>query len=210
MSKKDLTEIVVILDRSGSMSAIRSDTIGGFNTFIESQKNENIEGNATVTLVQFDDKYELLYSHKPIKEVPLLDVRTFVPRGSTALLDAIGRTLLEVDSGIRLQDESERPNKVMVIILTDGQENASKEFTKTHIVELINEQENKGWKIIYLSADINAFTDAASYGIAQNNTFTFDATGSGTKRAFTTMSNSTSQYRNTYSTDSSGNPNTTI
>ena len=131
--RQDYTHIAVILDRTGSMESIRDDTIGGFNTFLKKQKAE--PGTATLTLVQFDtqDPYEVIHQFKPIGEVPELNRETYVPRASTPLLDALGRGVNDLEKNLSEIKEEERPSKVIVIIVTDGQENSSREFRKEQI-----------------------------------------------------------------------------
>lgn len=176
------TEILVVLDRSGSMSSIATETIGGFNTFIDEQKK--VEGKARVTLAQFDNIYEVVYQAKKLKEVPLLDNKTFVPRGYTALLDAIGNTILVQKARI---DEEKWADKVILVILTDGGENASKEISNQRVKELTKEAQDAGWSIVYLGANQDSFEVATSYGIntksANNAVANFSATGAGVRGA---------------------------
>ena len=161
MPKKDHAELVCIIDRSGSMEAIRSDVIGGFNTFIESQRQ--VPGTASVTLVLFDNQYEVAYQNVDLKSVENLTDKTFVPRGTTALLDAVGRTINEVGARLAKTDEHDRPEKVMVCILTDGMENASKEFSRTKIHEMITHQrDNYQWEFSFLAANQDAFAEAVT------------------------------------------------
>ena len=136
----NLTEIVFLIDRSGSMGGLETDTIGGFNAFIENQKQ--IEGDTAVTTVLFDDKYELLYNGIEAEKVKLSNKEYFV-RGSTALLDAIGKTIIDVGYRLSVMEESQRPAKVIFVITTDGMENASKEFTYKKVKELIKHQQEK-------------------------------------------------------------------
>jgi len=123
--KKDYTHISIILDRTGSMETIRDDTIGGFNTFLNDQKKQ--PGIATMTLVQFDtvDPYEIIHKFKPIQEVPELTHETYIPRASTPLLDAMGRGINDIEKSLAELSEEERPSKVVVVVITDGMENAS-------------------------------------------------------------------------------------
>lgn len=163
MTDKNKTEIVVVLDRSGSMAGIASDMRGGFDTFIAEQKK--IPGECSVSLIQFDDHYEVVYQGKPIEAVPPLKLD---PRGSTALLDAIGRTIN--DTGVRLAKlpEALRPGKVAVVIITDGHENASREYTKAQIETMINVQRGTfAWEFFFLGAQQDAIAVAKSYGIPQ-------------------------------------------
>jgi hypothetical protein len=153
-NKQTQTEIVVILDRSGSMSSIGKSTVEGFNTFLNEQKNS--EGEAFLTLVQFDDRYEVSYKSTPINEVnPLILNETFVPRGSTALLDSIGKTIEEL--------ETERD--VILVIITDGFENASRTYKKEAIMKMIEAKENEGWNVLFLAANQDAISSGASIGV---------------------------------------------
>jgi hypothetical protein len=153
-NKQTETEIVVILDRSGSMSSIGKSTVDGFNTFLNEQKNS--EGEAFLTLVQFDDRYEVSYKSTPINEVnPLILNETFVPRGSTALLDSIGKTIEEL--------ETERD--VILVIITDGFENASRTYKKEAIMKMIETKENEGWNVLFLAANQDAISSGASIGV---------------------------------------------
>jgi hypothetical protein len=125
---KDETDVTVILDRSGSMEAIQSDVIGGFNRFLRDQQHES--GECRLTLVQFDDQYDVVYTARSIADAPRLMDHTFQPRGSTALLDAIGRTIDATGARLAALSESNRPDRVMLVIVTDGLENASTEYTR--------------------------------------------------------------------------------
>jgi hypothetical protein len=155
-----------------------------------------LPGDALVTLVLFDDKYEVPYRNKPINEVPLLTDKTFVPRGSTALLDAIGRTINHVGTILDSLVEDERPEHVIVVILTDGEENASHEFTNEQIKEMITHQTDVyNWQFIYIAANVDAFATAAQYGINLNSTYNFEATREGTQTAYRTMSHAVAAAR---------------
>ena len=163
---------IFILDRSGSMQSCWDDTIGGYNSFVDSQK----ELGGTMTLVQFDHEYSVTYTAKPVAEVEPLTRKTFVPRGSTALLDAMGRTIKEWKG-------SAAPT---VIILTDGLENASTKYTKAHIKDLVEQKEKEGWVFMYLGANHDAFEEAQSLGIAPTRTLNYDPNR--TPEAFTQLS----------------------
>jgi hypothetical protein len=172
MTKPNFVEIVVVLDRSGSMETVRTDTIGGFNAFIEEQKKNKV-GDVKVSLFQFDNVYETVYNGKPINEVPALTKDTFVPRGMTALLDAVGRAITDVGARLAQTPEEERPSLVIFVILTDGQENASKEFKIEKVKEMIKHQtESYSWQFVFLGADQDAF-QAAQMGIGSSNTFNY-------------------------------------
>lgn len=197
MSRKNHTEIVCIIDRSGSMSSIREDAIGGFNSFIESQKN--VDGTASVSLILFDHEYNVVYENIELSEVESLNSDTFVPRGSTALFDAIGKTINSVGNRLHNTSEENRPEKVMVCILTDGCENASIEFTNENIKEMIEHQREKySWEFSFLAANQDAFSGAKSMGISDQYTMNFMSTGDGTRSAMKTMSDYTSSYRTSF------------
>jgi hypothetical protein len=179
------THIAVILDRTGSMESIRDDTIGGFNSFLKSQQSE--KGRATMTLVQFDsrDPYEVIDRFRPVGEVTPLSRKTYVPRAATPLLDAIGRGIVDLDASIAGLGSSERPSKVVFAVVTDGQENASREFTSEQVEALIREKkEEDGWQFVFLSADLAAIGDAVSVGVDRDATMLFDKDAVGSERAW--------------------------
>jgi uncharacterized protein YegL len=159
--KSDLTDIILVVDRSGSMQDIRTDAEGGVNAFIENQAKES--GEALLTLVQFDTEYEFLHTGVPIKNVTKYNL---VPRGSTALLDAVGRAINETGERIAKLDEAYRPGLVVFVVMTDGLENSSREFSKSKIKEMIrHQQDNYGWQFTFLGADQDAFAEANAMGI---------------------------------------------
>lgn len=180
-----VVEIVAIMDRSGSMGMIRDDAIGGFNGFLEQQKA--LGGNASLTLVLFDDKYEVPVKGVSIQDVEPLTRETFVPRGWTALNDAIGRSLNEL--------EAKNPDKAIILIITDGAENGSTEFNSQTVKEKIKAAEARGWEVIFLAANIDAFAAGGSLGISGSNTYAFAANSAGVAQAFTSMSVRSSSYR---------------
>lgn len=192
--KENLTELVFILDRSGSMSALTDDTIGGFNSLIESQKAE--EGEAFVTTVLFDDKYELLHDHVNIKDVQPLTRKEYFARGMTALLDAIGRTINTIGERLAKTPEEERPSRVVIAITTDGFENASKEFTKKQIKDMIEHQQSKySWVFMFLGANMDAVSEAESLGIRGTMARTYTNSSRGVETVYTAMSASMSLAR---------------
>ena len=167
--KPDLTDITLVIDRSGSMDEIRSDAEGGVNAFIREQAQQ--PGEALLTLVQFDDQYEFIHRGIPIKDVPPY---ALVPRSGTALLDAVGRAINETGERIAKMPESDRPSLVVFVIVTDGQENASHEFTKAQIKAMIDRQQTKySWQFTFLGADQDAFAEAGGMGIAAGGTANF-------------------------------------
>ncbi len=191
--EKDYTEIICIIDRSGSMASIKDDAIGSFNTFLKTQKK--LPGKATLTYVQFNTEYEVMYENMPLKDVPELNSNTFIPRGCTALLDAVGRTIDTVDRRIKNIPKKKRP-VVIVCILTDGEENSSTEFKTNQIKTLITNKENKHqWEFIFLTANQAAFSEAVKMGIESCYTVSFQATASGTSYAHGCMGTLVSNYR---------------
>ena len=190
---RDLTEIVFLLDRSGSMGGLESDTIGGFNGFIEKQRQQ--EGDTIVTAVLFDDRYELLWNGIDAVKAKLTEEDYFV-RGCTALLDAVGKTILDVGYRLAKTDENKRPGKVIFVITTDGLENASREFTYEKVRELIRHQQEKySWEFIFLGANIDAVKEADSMGIAMDNAYSFEATETGVDEMYCFVSEAVSEKR---------------
>ena len=189
-----LTEIAFVLDRSGSMSTVAESAVAGFNEFLRDQ--QTAPGRARFTLVLFDDEFLVPIDAKPINEVAPLDSLTYVPRASTALLDAIGRT---VDGlGVRLAStaEPDRPGKVIVAILTDGYENASRKYTQHDIAERIRHQREKyGWEFLFLGANQDAIATAAAMNIAAGSAATFQADAAGAKASFKSASRKASALR---------------
>jgi hypothetical protein len=169
--RDNFTRIAIILDRSGSMQSCRESTVAGFNEFIRTQAE--LPGEAKVKLVQFDDRYETVFDMN-LKSCPELTQNTFSPRGSTALLDAQGRTIVELGRELAALPEHERPAKVVVVTLTDGLENASKEYTLDRIGELIREQRDKyNWEFVFLGANQDAIATAAAMNIPQASAMTY-------------------------------------
>jgi hypothetical protein len=175
--KENSTRIAIILDRSGSMESCKESTVAGFNEFIRTQKE--IAGEVNVKLVQFDDQYETVFD-KPLKDCPELTQSTFVPRGSTALLDAQGRTIIELGRELAALAEQERPSKVIVVTLTDGLENASKEYNLEKIGEIIREQRDKyNWDFVFLGANQDAIATAAAMSIPMPSAMSYSTSKAG-------------------------------
>jgi uncharacterized protein YegL len=192
--REDYTHICCITDRSGSMSNLVGDVIGGFNQFLEDQKKES--GTATMTYVQFNHEYELVHSMKPLDQIEPLTRETFRPRGSTALLDAIGRTVVTAGEQLAKMEEKDRPAKVICVIITDGAENDSSEYRLEQVREMIKHQTEKyNWAFLYLGADANAFNDASEMGFAVGNVIHFAATGRGAKAAYGAVTRGVASYR---------------
>jgi uncharacterized protein YegL len=191
MTKPNSSEIVFVIDRSGSMSSISGDMEGGFNEFIKQQKE--VQGECKVTLVQFDDSYDVLYSGTLLENVPPLKLE---PRGSTALLDAVGRTIH--DTGVRLaaMNECDRPSQVLFVIITDGHENASREYKREKVFDMITHQREKySWEFVFLGANQDAIATATSIGISATNSVTYDQNSIGTKTIMSGLSSNVKAYR---------------
>jgi hypothetical protein len=174
MTRSDLTHIYFLLDRSGSMQSIKTDTEGGFAAFIEEQRKA--PGECRVTLAQFDNEYDVVYADRPLADVPALDLQ---PRGSTALLDAMGRAVTEAGARLAGLPEDQRPGTVIVAIMTDGMENASKEWTHAAIKALVTQQSGQwGWQFMYMGADQDAIEVGAQLGVARDHSVTYGRTKS--------------------------------
>ncbi len=192
--KKGLTELVFILDRSGSMSGLEDDTIGGYNSFLNKQKKE--VGDCIITTVLFDDKYELLHDRINIKGiVPITDKEYYV-RGSTALLDAIGRTINKIANAQKYTAKEEQAEKVMFVIITDGMENSSREYGYNKVRQMIERQKEKyGWEFIFLGANIDAVETAARFGIGADRAADYHADSKGTQLNYEVISEAVSCFR---------------
>lgn len=187
------TEIIFVIDASGSMSHLVGDTIGGFNGFIESQKA--IEGKATLTTVLFDSTWKILHDGIDIHEVKPMTTSDYVAGGMTAMLDAIGEVINRVQDR---HDElgSEKPDNVLFVITTDGEENSSKKFKKSQIEKMIKHQTNgHGWKFMFLGANMDAVKEARDIGINSNYATNYTYTAQGTSGVFATMDCVTSSLR---------------
>jgi Mg-chelatase subunit ChlD len=190
---KDATHIAVLLDRSGSMEAIKDETISGFNHLLRDQKAAG--DNASFTLVQFDsESTDVVHESMPIRDVPDLNGDTFQPRGSTPLLDALGQTIDSTGRALAAIPEANRPDKVVFVVITDGQENASHQFTKGRVKEMIDHQtQTYNWKFIYLGANQDAFAEAGAVGIAVGTAANYAPMNA--ERAFAGVSFNVAKYR---------------
>jgi hypothetical protein len=173
MTDSNKTEIAVILDRSGSMASIKADMEGGFAHFVAQQ--QALAGECVLSLYQFDDQYDVVFEDLPLRNVPPLSI---VPRGSTALLDAMGRSIARIGARLAAKPDSARPGCVIIMVITDGQENASCEVTREALKQSIEHQRNNyNWQFMYLGADVSAFAEAESIGIAAAARYSPDARG---------------------------------
>lgn len=191
---KDATEIIVVMDKSGSMNGRRTDAIGGFNTFLADQQKE--PGEANLTLVLFDTTYDIPVSGLPIKNVAPLTEETYIPGGGTALLDALARAITETGNRLVNLLEDDRPDKVICVVITDGQENSSVEHTKEQVAKMVTHQEEKyDWAFMYLGTGVDAFHEAQAMGIKGSMTSAFAGDSVGTRSAYAGTSKGVSGYR---------------
>lgn len=195
MANLELTRLVFLLDRSGSMQAIKSDVEGGFAAFIEEQRSAT--GECTVTLAQFDTAYEVVYRNVPLEEVPALNLQ---PRSSTALLDAMGRLITDVSAELAALPDEERPGTVIVAIMTDGQENASSDWTRPAIKALVQMHTNQSdWQFLYMGADQDAVEVGTGLGVQSHQSLTYSKGKS--RDAMAAASVNVRSYRNAKSFD---------
>ena len=179
MTNPDLRLITIVLDRSGSMRTVKDDTEGGLRAFLDEQRNA--PGRTIVTLRQFDTEHETVFSYVPLADVPPFELR---PRGGTALLDAIGSTIATVGEHLAELPDEDRPGEVVLVVLTDGHENSSTEWTLDQVKESITHQSEKyGWVVMFLGADQDAITVAADMGIHRATSLSYS--GANTRRSMT-------------------------
>lgn len=192
--KKDLVEMVFILDRSGSMSGLEKDTIGGFNQMLEKQKA--LPGEALVTTVLFDHHYEMLHNRKPVKEVSKLTKEDYFVRGTTALLDAVGKSINHLIGIYKTTKPDLKPEKTIFIITTDGMENASKTYDYKQVKQLIeNQKEKYNWEFIFLGANIDAHEVAGQFGINEDRTVNYHSDEEGTLLNYEVISDTLKELR---------------
>ena len=177
--KKNLTELVFILDRSGSMAGLEADTIGGFNAMLEKQKAE--PGEAIVSMVLFDNRSEVIHDRLPLEKVPAMTRKEYYVRGCTALLDAVGGAIHHIGNVHKYAREEDRPERTLFVITTDGMENASRQYDYRRVKELIERQKEKhGWEFLFLGANIDAAKEAARFGICADRAVNYHADRKGT------------------------------
>jgi uncharacterized protein YegL len=190
---KNLTEIIFLLDRSGSMGGLESDTIGGFNGFIDRQCKQ--KGETRLTAVLFDDQTEILWNGVDANHARLTDEDYYV-RGCTALLDAVGKTISEAGRRLSQSEEGEKPGKVIFVITTDGMENASQEYTYEKVKRMIEHQKEKySWEFIFMGANIDAAQEAQSLGISIEDSFSFEASNDGVDKMYDMVCDAVSERR---------------
>ncbi|MDR1542591.1 MAG: hypothetical protein LBU32_32370 [Clostridiales bacterium] len=195
--KEGLTEIVFILDRSGSMHNLVSDTIGGYNSFIKNQ--QEVSGEAILTTVLFDNQYELLHDRVDIKAVSPITSKEYYVRGATALLDALGFSIMKIGDVFNSLPEECRPEKVIFVITTDGQENSSKEYTYSAIRALVEKKKKEcEWEFIFLGANMDSIPEAAKLGIQASNAVSYHSDHEGESLKYRSVSKAVSGYRQSH------------
>lgn len=192
--KENLTEIVFILDRSGSMSGLEEDTIGGFNSLIEKQKKEN--GKAYISTVLFDSRSEVLHDRVSLDKINPMTREEYFVRGSTAMLDAIGDAIHHIGNVHKYSREEDRPDKTLFIITTDGMENASRRYTAEKVKNMIERQKkNYGWEFLFLGANIDAVATAGMYGIEKDMAVNYNSDKKGTELNYQVLNDAISHVR---------------
>ena len=192
--KKNLTEIVFILDRSGSMAGLEADTIGGFNAMIRKQKAE--DGEAYVSTILFDNYTEVIHDRVDIQKIQPMTSKDYYVRGCTALLDAVGKSIRHIRNVHKYAREEDRPEKTIFVITTDGMENASKEYSYDQVRRMIeHEQEKYGWEFLFLGANIDAAKEAARFGISEDRAANDHADHQGTAVIYEAMSEAVCNVR---------------
>lgn len=192
--KKNLTEIVFVLDRSGSMRGLEADTIGGYNSLIEKQKKE--EGEAYISTVLFDDKTEVLHDRVSLHKIRPMTDKEYYVRGCTALLDAVGGAIHHIGNVHKYAREEDRPAKTLFIITTDGQENSSRIYTYEKVKRMVERQQKKyGWDFLFLGANIDAVKEAGRFGIRANRAVNYECDSKGTEVNYKALSRVVSSVR---------------
>ena len=196
--KPGLTEIICVIDKSGSMESKLEDAIGGFNGFLAEQQRE--EGEALMTLTLFDTDYNIIHDGVPVADVPRLTADTYRPGGMTALLDALGRTIDKVADRIHDAPGDERPERVVVVVITDGLENSSREYRRDQVAErIVRRRDEDGWEFVFLGADLESIREAQSMGIEHTSVGT--TTGADLSKSYTTVSRIVSLVRRGHDLD---------
>jgi len=204
--KNGLTYIIFVIDRSGSMESIRTDMIGGFNSFIKSQQDAKL-GDCRVFAYKFDTQYEAMFEDVDLNKVSLLNLDNYIPRGGTALYDSLGKTIIDIGTKLSAMKEEDRPEKVLVITITDGEDNShlvweslitgdSLRFDSTKVKEMVEHQKLVySWDFAYIGANQDSWAVASSMGYSVGTTMDYEATPAGTALAFAALDNSALRYR---------------
>lgn len=192
--KNNVTELVFILDRSGSMHGLEGDTIGGFNSLIEKQRKQ--DGECYVSAVLFDDESEVLYDRVKLSEIPLMTDRDYVTRGCTALIDAIGGAVHHISNVHKYARPEDVPENTMFVIMTDGMENASKRFSSDQVKKMVEQRKEKyGWEFLFIGANIDSVETAKNYGIGADRAVNYHADRKGTGVVYEAVSNTVCRMR---------------
>lgn len=197
--KKNLTELVFILDRSGSMNGLEKDTVGGFNSFIEKQKKQ--KGECLVSLVTFNSHSEVVYDRVLLNEIRKMKLDDFVPSGCTALIDAMGDSIKHIKNVHKYIRKEDIPEHTMFVIMTDGLENDSHKYTSDEVKKLVSKQKEEGWEFIFLAANIDAIETAKQYGIKEDRAVNYHSDVKGTATNFNVLSKAVTKLREEGSID---------
>ncbi len=192
-NQNNMTELVFLLDRSGSMAGLEQDTIGGFNAMIEKQKKE--QGSCYVSTVLFDGESEVLHDRLPLTEIAPMTERDYMPRGCTALLDALGDAMHHIHTIHKYIRKEDVPARTLFVITTDGQENASRRYDSSKVKKLIEQHEKSGWEFLFIGANIDAIETASHYGIDARRAVDYRADGQGTQVMYQAVSEAVSRVR---------------
>ena len=191
--RKNLTELVFILDRSGSMAGLEQDTIGGFNAMLRKQRGE--AGEAIVSTVLFDNESKVIHDRLPLDKVPDMTEKDYFVRGCTALLDAVGGAIHHIGNVHKYAREEDRPEKTVFVITTDGFENASRRYTYEKVRAMIEQRKEQGWEFLFLGANIDAAREAARFGISADRAANYHADATGTGVIYDTVSEAICRVR---------------
>lgn len=195
MTKQGFTAIAVVVDESGSMSPLHDDTIGGFNTFLKEQKE--LPGEAILSLVKFNTTVTKVHDCALLKDVKPLTKEDYIPLGGTSLFDALCVTINSLGNKLSAMKEEERPSRVVVLVITDGQENSSREFSASQVKELVQEQQSKyNWEFVFIGANIDAFAAGTSLGFSGKQTAQYTASSAGTHKLYANVSRGVAAVRN--------------
>ena len=191
--KKDLTELVFILDRSGSMHGLEGDTMGGFNSFIEKQKE--VDGECLVSTILFNSQSKVIYDRVPLREVPEMTRKEYVPSGSTALIDAMGDAIHHIRNVHKYIRKADVPEHTVFVIITDGQENDSHRYSSDEVKRMVSQQKEKDWEFLFLGANIDAVETARHYGIDEDRSVRYLNDRKGVEKNFEVLSKAVSMKR---------------
>ena len=192
--KKNLTELVMILDRSGSMGGLESDTIGGYNSMLKKQREA--EGEVLVSTVLFDDRTEVLYDRVPLEKLPQMTEKEYYVRGCTGLLDAVGGAVRHIGNVHKYAREEDRPEKTIFVITTDGLENASREYSYDRVKKMVERQKEKyGWEFLFLGANIDAIETAGRFGITADRAANYHSDRKGTALNYEVLADAVCEMR---------------